>query len=303
MIFVKILTWFNSFLLTAKPGYCCTFALVQKILPFVIFLLSFSGVSSQVFHGHVLIEDRSSLYLNQVFVTNVTAQKTVLADGSGSFTIGAKAGDVVRFTSIVTERKDLRMTAQLLANTDNFISLPVAYFEIEEIVIKNFKPTKNLRNDVLAMKQNTRVEKLKKAIGLPEPRGNGLPPTAPLAAFAGGGLSFSVDAIFDLISGEKKKKERLQRYEQMSSTLDKIKKYYGPAYFTRLGIPDNMIDNFLQFVYSSEDLQQAVDRNNYEAVAFPIEKYLPIYKKRLNDAKLAQENLQRTQSQAQSAAH
>lgn len=288
-------------LLTPKPGNRCTFAPVQKLLSFVFFLLSFSVVSGQVFHGHVLIEDRSSLYLNQVFVTNVTAQKTVLADGSGGFQITAKAGDVVRFTSIVTERKDLRMTPQLLANSDNIVSLPVAYFEIEEIVIKNFRPTKNLRNDVLAMKQNTRVEKIKKAIGLPEPRGNGLPPSAPLAAFAGGGLSFSVDAIFDLISGEKKKKERLQRYEQMSSALDRIKKYYGTAYFTRLGIPENMIDNFLQFVYSSEDLQEAVNRNNYEAVAFPIEKYLPIYKKRLNDAQLAQENLQRTQSQPQSA--
>lgn len=288
------LTRINSFLVRAKAICCCTFASVHKILLFTFFLFAITGISGQIFRGHVLIEDRTSLYLNQVFVTNVTAQKTVLADGSGLFAIPAKPGDVVRFTSIVTERKDYRMTEQLLTNTDNIISLPVAYFEIEEIVIKNFKPTQNLRNDVLAMKQNTRVEKIKKAIGLPEPKGNGLPPSAPLAAFAGGGLSFSVDAIYDLLSGEKKKKERLQRYEQMASAVDKIKKYYGTPYFTRLGIPENMIDSFLQFIYSSEDLQAPVNRNNYEVVAFPIEKYLPVFKKRLKDTQLAQESLQRT---------
>jgi len=48
----------------------------------------------------------------------------------------------------------------------------------------------------------------------------------------------------------------------------------------------NLIDNFLQFVYSSDNVYQYVSNNNFEAVGVYIEKYLPVYQRRLRNSHL-----------------
>ena len=78
---------------------------------FTLLLLVFlAKINAQTYSGEVFLRDHSILYLNQVYVTNLNTQKTVLTDFNGNFTIPANPGDVVRFTSIVTERKDIKLT-------------------------------------------------------------------------------------------------------------------------------------------------------------------------------------------------
>ena len=60
------------------------------------------------------MRDKSSFYLNQIYVTNLNEQRTYLTSYTGEFKIPAKVGDVIRFTSIVSERKDIKITPQLL---------------------------------------------------------------------------------------------------------------------------------------------------------------------------------------------
>lgn len=258
----------------------------------LFFTLGIALFSAQQFSGLIILEDRSSMYLNQIFVTNLTSQKTILADPSGNFSISAKEGDILRFTSIITERKDIRTTAKHLENLHNVINLQVAYFDIGEVKLTAFKPSQNLKKDVLSLKTNNKTENIKKAVGLPEPKGDGLPPEIPAVAFANGGLSISIDTIYDILSGERKKKERLKRYEIMMTSIEKIKKYFGNQYFKSVGIPENMIENFLQFVYSSENIEPLLHQKNFEAVKIPMEKFLPIYKHRLKNSQILQLKLE-----------
>jgi len=242
-------------------------------------------ISAQTYSGEVFLRDNSVLYLNQVYVTNLNTQKTVLTDYNGDFNIPANPGDVVRFTSIVTERKDVKLTPQMFGQK-NLTELKVAYYEIQEIVINRFKPTGNLRYDVNSLRKEDKALALKKVIGLPEPKGNGLPPELPIAGLRDGGLTFSLESIYDMLSGERKKKQRYVAYERMSSSVTDIKNYLGKDYFLRLKIPENLIDNFLQFVYTSENIQPYILAGNYEAIKIPIEKYMPIYQKRLKNSHL-----------------
>ena len=76
----------------------------------------------------------------------------------------------------------------------------------------------------------------------------------------------------------------------MNLTVTGIRNYYGTEYFTNLKIPTNFIDNFLQFIYSSENLYPYVERNNYDAIAIYIDKYLPIYQRRLRNSHLIEIN-------------
>lgn len=130
---------------------------------FTLLLLVFlAKINAQTYSGEVFLRDHSILYLNQVYVTNLNTQKTVLTDFNGNFTIPANPGDVVRFTSIVTERKDIKLNPELMQQK-NLVELKVAYYEIQEIVLSRFKPTGNLRYDVNSLRKEDKAYALKKS--------------------------------------------------------------------------------------------------------------------------------------------
>jgi len=257
----------------------------MKKLILVMLLVFAVKINAQIFSGEVFLRDNSSLYLNQVYVTNLTTLKTVLTTYNGDFNINAGPGDVIRFTSIVTERKDVKLTPQMF-NSKNLVELKIAYHDIQEVVISRFRPTGNLRYDVNSLRKEDKALALKKVIGLPEPKGDGTSPQLPVAGLRDGGLTFSIESIFDILSGERKKKQRLVAYERMSNSVTQVKNYLGKEYFTRFKIPENLIDNFLQFVYTSENIDVYIQSGNIEAVKIPIEKYLPIYQRRLKNSHL-----------------
>lgn len=259
---------------------------MKKIFLYIFFLLLSIKAWGQHFSGQIFMKEDSHILLNYIYVTNLNTMKTVLTNYNGEFIIPAKQGDVIRFTSIISARKDVKMTTDMLGNK-NFIELKHAYTEIPELVIK-FKPTGNLRADAAKLKSAEKSLEIAKMIGLPQGNPNAVPPTIPPVALTGGGLSISVDSIYDLISGEHKKKLRQQKYEKMIRHTTTIRNYYGDEYFTKLKIPTKMIDNFLQFVYGSENVEVYVETNNLESVKPYIEKYIPIYLKRLRNSNLMQ---------------
>ncbi|WP_323136703.1 hypothetical protein [Chryseobacterium fluminis] len=175
----------------------------MKKLITLLLLIFIAKINAQIYSGEIFLKDNSILYLNQVYVTNLNSQKTVLTDYNGDFTIQANPGDVIRFTSIVTERKDVKLTSQMFG-IKSLVELKIAYKEIQEIVINKFKPTGNLRYDVNALKKDDKAYALKKVIGLPEPKGDGTPPELPVAGLRDGGLTFSLESIYDILSGERK---------------------------------------------------------------------------------------------------
>ncbi|WBV61985.1 hypothetical protein PFY12_07660 [Chryseobacterium camelliae] len=257
----------------------------MKKLITLILLIFLAKINAQIFSGEVFLRDNSILYLNQVYVTNLNTQKTVLTNYNGNFNIEAKLGDVIRFTSIITERKDFKISQQMLGGK-NLIELKIAYYDIQEVLISRFKPTGNLRYDVNTIRKEDKSLALKKVIGLPAPKGDGTPPELPVAGLRDGGLTFSLESVYDILSGERKKKQRYLAYERMNTSIAQIKNYLGKDYFAKFKIPENLIDNFLQFVYTSENIQPYVLAGNFEAIKIPIEKYIPIYQKRLKNSHL-----------------
>ncbi len=249
-------------------------------------LLLIISIRAQFFTGEILIRDNSVYYLNQIYVTNISSHNTIYSDYFGAFKIPAKVGDVIRFTSIITDRKDVTVTQEFLDNKNNFVELKVAYYDIQEVVINKFRPTGNLRKDVSALKTGEKALALHQMIGVPGPKPNGTATLAPVLDLSGGGLAFNIESIYDIFSGERKKKERALQYEKMNTAVNAIKAYYGVPYFTALKIPENLIDNFLQFVYTSENLYPFIQAGQIDATAVYIEKYLPIYERRLRNSHL-----------------
>lgn len=255
----------------------------SKILLF-FGLFAFFIVKSQSYSGKIFLEDAAELYISKVYVTNLSSHNSVLSGYDGSFSIAANSGDIIRFSSVNTEREDVKVSPEMLKSGKNLIHLKMAVYSIQEVILKKFKPSGDIRRDMKYFKDSEKNLELAKIIGLPSPTVKDETALPPVASFAGGGLSFDIASIYDIISGEREKKIRAYNYEKMSKTIAAIRKYYGDDYFTALKIPRNHIDNFLQFIYSSDDLELALGNHNLEAAKYFIEKYLPVYLKRISTA-------------------
>jgi len=251
----------------------------------ILFIFLISLANAQEFNGKIYTPDNSILYLNQVYVTNLRTQKTVIANYQGNFSLPARVGDIIRFTSIFTERRDIELTRQLLERKNMLIKLDLAYYDIPEVVINGFRPTGNLKRDVLTLPPSKKII-LAEKIGLPEPKNPDMPSRSSIVDFQNGGIGLGIQSLFDIISGERKRQERLQTYETMQKGVESMRKFFGDEYFTEKKIPENLIDNFLQFVYISDNLGPVLRENKFVLAEISINKYLPVYLRRLQTSRL-----------------
>lgn len=253
---------------------------------YFLFLLIFFGImKSQDFFGQIHIKERNTLYQNQIFITNLSTHYTAVCDANGSFKIPAKIGDILRITSLISQRKDLKVTERHLKTDQNYIEIELSYREIPEVVIK-FRPTGVLKKDIQAIKDPKRKIEIANIVGLPESKGDGYAPPPSFSLGTGIGATGVVEHLYDVFSGNIHRKKRLKDFEIMDKNIKIIKKYFGINYFKKVNIPEHLIDDFLTFVYKSDDIKKYIDAQNIDATQPYIEKYLPIYTKRLKDSKL-----------------
>lgn len=232
--------------------------------------------------GEIILKDLENVYISKMYITNLNSQETTLAGIRGTFSIRAKVGDILRFTSNRTDRKDIIITAPMLVKGHQLITLELLPREIKEVVLARFKPSGNLQKDSEKLNKIDKTKEIKKMIGLPEPKDNSNTETLP-ASFANGGFSLNLNSIYDILSGEAKKRKRRLRYEKMKQTIKIIRGTLDDNYFTKLKIPKNLIDNFLEFIYISENKNLT-----HKNVRILSEKYLPIFQQRLNSSHLSE---------------
>lgn len=225
-----------------------------------------------------MLRGTDNVIFNKVYITNITIQKTVITNLRGEFIISVNQGDVLRITSNRTLREDIKMTHDKIKKGFLFVELDLKPKEIEAVVLGKFKPTGNLKVDIEKLSRVDKIDELKKNIGLPEPISPIVNNTSPVS-FGNGGFNLNVQNVYDLFSGELKKKQRRMEYEKMQNTIKVVRSSLEDDYFIKMKIPKNYINNFLEFIYRSENKNLTKDN-----VRFLLEKYLPIYQKRLEDS-------------------
>lgn len=254
---------------------------MNRFITLTIFLCS-TLLFGQKITGEIILKDLENVYISKMYITNLNNQETTLAGVKGTFSIRAKVGDMLRFTSNRTERKDLVITAPMLAKGHQLITLELIPKEIKEVVLARFKPSGNLQKDSEKLNRIDKAKEIKKMIGLPEPKDSSNTETPP-ASFANGGFNLNLNSIYDILSGEAKKRKRRLRYEKMQQTIKNVRGTLDDTYFVKLKIPENLIGNFLEFIYISEN-KNLTSQN----VRILSEKYLPIFQQRLSNSHLSE---------------
>ncbi len=246
-----------------------------------ITLISFSAFSSaQTFfpkklQGKVYSTDGD---VAATHVLNTTTKKATITDIDGFFSIQANLNDTLVFSAVQYKKKELIVTASVLAQKTLNIPLEESLTVLDEVIVTPY----NLSGDIAKDLQVIKTEQVVTAqtIGLPNAYVR-IPSKAERELFAATANPFmSFDPLINAITGRTKMlKKRLARNKVYSRT-QRVKAFYPDSIFRiDLKIPKNKIDDLLFFCEVDSTFQSVVDTHDRLKIWDFIRKKSLVYRK------------------------
>ncbi len=246
-----------------------------------ITLISFSAFSSaQTFFSKKL---QGKVYSTDgdvaaTHVLNTTTKKATITDLDGFFSIQANLNDTLVFSAVQYKKKELIITAVILAQKTLNIPLEESLTVLDEVIVTPY----NLSGDIAKDLQVIKTEQVVTAqtIGLPNAYVR-IPSKAERELFAATANPFmSFDPLINAITGRTKMlKKRLARNKVYSRT-QRVKAFYPDSIFRiDLKIPKNKIDDLLFFCEVDSTFQSVVDTHDRLKIWDFIRKKSLVYRK------------------------
>lgn len=237
-----------------KLIYCC-------ILCNLCFLLS--SQERKILEGKVYIND-SQESISGIYVKNQTTHYTTITDIVGNFSLPARQGDEIIFQSYNIENRTLIVTPLMDKNQAIFIHLNVKEKEIPEIYVTPFKTYGSIELDVKRIPMMNKTNEILAKLGdlTPYKKLDGSTDVDTEAAKLSN-MKISIESIIDMLTGDGKKRERLQTYENQIKIIRNIREYFGDQYFIGLGLEKHEIDEFILYTYLNYNIKFFYDHNNY----------------------------------------
>ena len=133
-----------------------------------------------------------------------------------------------------------------------------------------------------------KIENLKNEIGLPRARENArekvpeLKRDVLLPLLAAG---VNIDAIYKIASGDARRMKRSYAYDDLQYATLRIRAALTDEYFLKAGIPEERINEFIQFALGSKpQISAALRLNNLTKIHLLMEEMLPVYVRRLQNS-------------------
>lgn len=220
-----------------------------------------------------------------VLVVNIKSDEQTYTDNEGNFKILARSNEEIRFVKNKYDRVSLRVIPQDFQRNLTIIMLKTP-MEIEEVIVKP-KLTGNLSEDSKTLSGNDKIETLQNNIGVPRPpekpreKPADLKKDVLLPTLFG---ALNVQALYDVISGKSKRQKRLYKYDDLQENVVWVRKKVDDVYFVNLGIPEEKIPEFINFVFFiNPKTLSYVKANNITGFLFEIEQPAILFKERLKE--------------------
>lgn len=210
--------------------------------------------------------------LEGVYVINAQTEETVTTNTSGSFSILAKADDVLVFSSISFKEKRIMLKAEDFLNINFTTRLTMVMHELQEVVIKRYD---NINAESLGIipegqKKYTAAErKLKTA-------------TALNATANGGGMvggSISADPLLNFFSGRTamlKKEIAVEKKELFMRMLENM--FSLEHFIDRLKIPAEYVKGFEYYAVENDKFTVVLNSKNKTSTEFLLGELAEKYK-------------------------
>ena len=257
---------------------------MRRILALGFWLSSIFCFSQQKISGKIQSEDGD--ILNAVLVVDMATGERFASDDSGNFTVSANMGDELRFIRTGFLRNSHTVTA-----ADVYQPLQITMTRIVQEIepVKMLHLTGNIDKDSRALHKDNPMDKVNKEIGVPAPPEKPREKPAEtvndiLLPIAAGQLN--VQAIYDVVSGKARKQRSLYKFEDFQDKVNWIRERSTAGFFTEAGIPENRIDEFIQFALIAEpQISRAVKEKNIDKALLNFETVFPLYIERMNKSR------------------
>ncbi|MCF4102406.1 hypothetical protein L1I30_12075 [Gillisia sp. M10.2A] len=248
-------------------------------LMFLLISLSIWAQENIPFQGKIKAENLDGTSIN---VINVTQQTGTISGKQGNFKIMVKENDVLLFSSIQYDNKEISVTKKMLESGNLVVELQESLNFLDEVTLKNTTLTGNLNTDIAAIK----VYKLPVEL-------NGLNvknryfesdvndhQSAPVNIALGqrAGPPAGVDVLGLLVkgvstlvgSGNSVGKSAISSDIPKDQIDDELRKIFDDAFFINgLGIKEERINDFIFFADDNGLNRQLLnDENKLDLVAF-----------------------------------
>lgn len=253
---------------------------MSKIFGIIGLIFCFSiSVSAQTFSGTVTDEDQHPLAAVMVF--NVQTDKKAYTNVNGEFAIESSSGNELRFIRTGFER-----SSKIVKEGDFSIPFTISIVrmaqEIEEVKVSNLRLTGDLNTDARNLTKFDKVAQLQSEIGVPtapeKPRETP-PPTLEKVGVIRYALSnLNFNNLYKNISGDSRRMRSLYKYEDTQDNIAWIRERIDDDYFTKMGIPEDKVSEFLQFSMGVKpDLKKWIRAKNLSRILFDLEETFPKY--------------------------
>ena len=194
-------------------------------------------------------------------VLNTTTQRATITDSNGFFSIPAKLNDTIVFSAVQFKRKQIVVTASILASASVSIPLEDVLTELDEVVVMPYNLTGDMARDMAILETDPVITA--STLDLPNAYVK-VPTKAERELYAATANPFmSFDPLINAITGRTKMlKKRVARDKKYARTQRVREFYTDSVYRNDLKIPDTKIDDFMYFCEVDSVFQTLIDSHD-----------------------------------------
>lgn len=200
--------------------------------------------------------------LEGVYVVNAQTETMTTTNAGGAFSILAKAGDTLVFSSIQFKENRISLTAENFSDLNFTVRLSLVMHQLQEVIIRRYDNINAVALGVIPAGQKTYTaaeRKLRTATALD--------PTASASLMAGG--SISADPLINFLSGRTamlKKEVAVEKKEFFMKLLENM--FSLDHFVNRLKIPNEYVKGFEYYAVENEKFTKILDSKNKTSTEF-----------------------------------
>jgi len=214
--------------------------------------------------------------LEGVYVVNLRTEVMATTNASGSFSIAAKVGDTIIFSSIEFKECKAILTADNFSDLNFTVKLNPVIHQLQEVIIKRYDNINAVSLGIVPKGQKTYTEAERKLYTSTD-----LDPKMSLGGLSGG--SISADPILNYLSGRTAMLKKELKIEKKQFDMNLLERMFPTEHFVdTLKIPLEYVKGFEYYVVENDKFTVILNSKNKTSTEFLLGELAVKYKEILS---------------------
>lgn len=247
--------------------------MINKVLCVLVVVLSQAAWSQNQDRANVngkIVSNTNDL--EGVYVVNAQTEVMVTTAADGSFSIMAKPGDTLVFSSIQFKENRILLTNENFTDLNFTVKLSLVMHQLQEVIIRRYDNINAVALGIVPSNQKTYTEserKLRTATALDA--------TASASGMAGG--SISADPFLNFLSGRTKMLKKELIVEKKEFFMKLLENMFSLDHFVnRLKIPSEYVKGFEYYAVENDKFTVILNSKNKTSTEFLLAELAVKYK-------------------------